>query len=247
LSRRPRKAKAAVAHGATPAPGRDGVDHGRGDVRRHQPNIGLAPASFALWIGLAFRAAVSGNRGMIANDVTRAVTLARVTAIEFDWHVPAAGLEWSCWETVEHMSDDLFTYAAQLGPTNPSLTTHVPFGWQRRREGGPALTIFVDPAEGQPALVQVFEACGTMLAAMVSFVPSNRQSFHSYGPSDVSGFAAMGVVEVLVHMHDVSAGLGLAWSPPADLCGRALRRLFPTAPSAGGDHARPNPAETSCM
>ncbi|GIH12801.1 hypothetical protein [Rugosimonospora africana] len=173
---------------------------------------------------------------MTANDVTRAVTLARETletAIELDWHVPAGGLEWSCWETVEHMSDDLFTYAAQLGPSNPSLATHVPFGWQRRREGGPALTIFVDPAEGQPALVKVFEACGTMLAAMVSFVPPGRQSFHSYGPSDVSGFAAMGVVEVLVHMHDVAAGLGLAWSPPDDLCAGALRRLFPAVSSTG--------------
>lgn len=169
------------------------------------------------------------------------VALARealVTAVQRDWHVPAGGLEWSCWKTVEHMSDDLFTYAAQLGPANPSQTSHVSFGWQRRREGGPAQTIFVDPAEGPPGLVQVFEACGAMLAAMISFVPPTRQSFHSYGPSDVSGFAAMGVVEVLVHMYDVSAGLGLAWSPPADLCARVLRRLFPAAPSV----AEPWPA-----
>ncbi|MFC7547480.1 hypothetical protein [Plantactinospora sp. GCM10030261] len=41
----------------------------------------------------------------------------------------------------------------------------------------------------------------------------------------------MGVVEILVHMHDVAAGLNLTWSPPADLCGAALRRLFPSAPA----------------
>ena len=46
-------------------------------------------------------------------------------------------------------------------------------------------------------------------------------------------FAAMGVVEVLVHTHDVATGLDLAWAPPADLCRGALSRLFPGAPSAG--------------
>ena len=37
----------------------------------------------------------------------------------------------------------------------------------------------------------------------------------------------MGVVETLVHTHDVAAGLGLTWTPPAGLCARALARLFP--------------------
>jgi hypothetical protein len=173
---------------------------------------------------------------MNAEDVRRVVELARrtlATATHLDWHTPAGGLEWSCWETVEHMSDDLFVYAAQLGPANPSTTTHVPFGWRRRREGAPSLTVFVDPADGPAGLAQVFETCGAMLAAMIDAVPPDRQSFHAYGPSDVSGFAAMGVVEVLVHMHDVAAGLNLSWSPPADLCSGALRRLFPSTSADG--------------
>jgi Mycothiol maleylpyruvate isomerase N-terminal domain len=179
---------------------------------------------------------MSSNSAMNSDDVSRAVMLARETlaaAADRDWQIPAGLLDWSCWETVEHMSDDLFVYAAQLGPAKPALDTHVPFGWQRRRDGGPALTIFVDPAEGPAGLLEVFETCGTMLAAMVGFVPPDRQSFHNYGPSDTGGFAAMGVVEVLVHTHDVATGLGLDWSPPADLCAAALRRLFPSAPPGG--------------
>jgi hypothetical protein len=173
---------------------------------------------------------------MIAGDVTRVVELARETlaaAVDLDWQRAAGGLEWSCWETVEHMSDDLFAYAAQLGPARPSTSTHVPFGWSRRREGGPLLTVFVDPAEGPTGLLEVFETCGAMLAAMIATVPPDRLSFHSYGTSDASGFAAMGVVEVLVHMHDVAAGLELPWQPPDELCQRALQRLFPAAPQDG--------------
>lgn len=159
---------------------------------------------------------------MIADDVTRAVRLAPETltaAAHLDWQKPAGGLEWSCWETVEHMSDDLFVYAAQLGPANPSTSTHVPFGWQRRRTGGPPLTIFVDSAEGPSGLLQVFETCGAMLAAMIDTAAPDRLSFHAYGPSDASGFAPV--------------GLDLTWVPPADLCVGALRRLFPSSPSGG--------------
>jgi hypothetical protein len=41
----------------------------------------------------------------------------------------------------------------------------------------------------------------------------------------------MGVVETLVHTHDVAEGLGVDWTPPADLCDRVLARLFPDAPT----------------
>jgi hypothetical protein len=51
------------------------------------------------------------------------------------------------------------------------------------------------------------------------------------GLADPEGFAAMGVVEVLVHAYDVARGLDLSFDPPADLCDRVLARLFPDAPT----------------
>jgi hypothetical protein len=153
-------------------------------------------------------------------------------ALDQDWRVPAGSLEWDCWETVEHMADDLFAYAGQLGPRRPPQDTHVPFAWQRSHPGGPALTIFADASTDNAGLVQVFEACGTFLSSLVTTVPLDIRAHHIFGLGDPEGFAAMGVVEVLVHMHDVAAGLGIDWSPPEDLCDRVLYRLFPDAPTS---------------
>jgi hypothetical protein len=175
-----------------------------------------------------------------ATDVRAAVHLAAdtlATAVERDWRVPAGGLDWDCWETVEHIADDLFAYAVQLGPRHPSVEGPVPFGWDYRRTGGPALTIWAVPADGPAGLVQVLEAAGALLAAMVQVTPPTVRAHHVYGAADPEGFAAMGVVEVLVHMRDVALGLDVAWEPPQELCGRVLRRLFPDAP-AGADHWR---------
>ncbi|MGQ4510889.1 hypothetical protein [Streptomyces sp. DW26H14] len=170
-----------------------------------------------------------------AEDLDRAVCLA-VTALReapsAAWEGKAGSLEWDCWETVEHLSDDLFAYAAQLGPRTPPLDREVPFVWKSRRPGGPANTIYADRAAGPAGLLQVLEASGALLVAMVRTSSPRTRAHHVFGVSDPEGFAAMGIVETLVHTHDLAQGLGLGWSPPADLCARVLARLFPDAPTS---------------
>jgi len=164
-----------------------------------------------------------------AEDVRQAVRLAVAAlreGIAANWDAPAGSLEWSCWDTVEPLSDDLFTYAAQLGPEKPPLTTGVPFTYTRRQPGGPENAIFTDPESGPTGLLQVLDVGGALLAAMVDTTPPSARAWHPFGVSDPEGFAAMGVVETLVHMHDVAEGLGLPWVPPSGLCARVLKRLF---------------------
>lgn len=172
-----------------------------------------------------------------AADIDRAVCLAVGVlrgAETADWSADAGSLEWDCWETVEHLADDLFSYAAQLGPEMPPLGTHVPFSWSRRRPGGPANVIFVDREAGPAGLLQVLEASGALLTAVVRTKPPTIRSHHIFGAADPEGFAAMGIVETLVHTHDVAEGLGIEWTPDPDLCDRVLRRLFPDAPTDTG-------------
>ncbi|KIF74749.1 hypothetical protein QR77_13725 [Streptomyces sp. 150FB] len=167
------------------------------------------------------------------DDLDRAVQLAVATLGEAPpdaWDRKAGSLEWDCWETVEHLSDDLFAYAAQLGPRTPPLTGEVPFVWESRRPGGPANAIHADRAAGPAGLLRVLEASGALLVAMARTTPARVRAYHSYGVSDPEGFAAMGIVETLVHTHDLAGGLSLRWAPPPDICARVLGRLFPDAP-----------------
>ncbi|WP_329019465.1 hypothetical protein [Streptomyces sp. NBC_00690] len=170
-----------------------------------------------------------------ADDLDRAVQLAVAVlrgAPPLAWGGKAGSLEWDCWETVEHLSDDLFAYAAQMGPRTPPLEGEVPFVWESRRPGGPANVVHADRTAGPAGLLQVLEASGALLVAMVRTTSPQVRAYHVHGVSDAEGFAAMGIVETLVHTHDLAQGLGLAWSPPADLCSRVLDRLFPHAPGS---------------
>ncbi|MCC9309846.1 hypothetical protein LN042_22705 [Kitasatospora sp. RB6PN24] len=144
-----------------------------------------------------------------------------------DWSVPAGELSWDCWETIEHLADGLFAYALQLGPVRPPLDHFVQLGWRRSRPDAPPLAISVDREAGPAALVEVVEAAGAVLTAMVRTAAPTVRAFHAYGVSDPEGFAAMGVVEALVHTEDVVRGLGVEWAPPTGPCARALARLFP--------------------
>ncbi|MGW0859515.1 hypothetical protein [Streptomyces sp. NPDC002690] len=177
----------------------------------------------------------SARPPVTADDLDLAVRLAVDALREAPvaaWEGKAGSLEWTCWETVEHLSDDLFAYAVQLGPRKPPSAGDVPFLWESRRPGGPANAIHADRAAGPPGLLQVLEASGALLVAMVRTKPSQTRAHHCFGASDPEGFAAMGIVETLVHTHDLAQGLGLAWNPPADLCSRVLARLFPDAPES---------------
>ncbi|MFD3417367.1 maleylpyruvate isomerase N-terminal domain-containing protein [Streptomyces decoyicus] len=170
------------------------------------------------------------SSAVAADDLDRAVQLAVTVLREAPptaWDGKAGTLEWDCWETVEHLSDDLFAYAVQLAPRKPPLEGNVPFVWESRRPGGPANAVHADRAAGPEGLLQVLEASGALLVAMVRTMPPQVRAHHVFGVSDPEGFAAMGTVETLVHTHDLAEGLGLAWNPPADLCTRVLARLFP--------------------
>lgn len=137
------------------------------------------------------------------------------------WEVPAGDVEWTCRATAGHVADDLFSYASQV--IAQPADRYLP------------IEAVVDPSATNLEILKAVSMCGRLLANAVRLADPSARAWHPYGTSDPDGFAAMGVVEVLVHTFDITQGLGTDWTPPAALCEPVLRRLFPKAPS--GDPA----------
>ncbi|MEU1329834.1 maleylpyruvate isomerase N-terminal domain-containing protein [Streptomyces sp. NPDC005865] len=158
--------------------------------------------------------------GITAADVGRAARLAlqalRSAPTTADWTAPAGPLDWTCHETLAHLADDLHGYAAQLDPDAPPPPHRAP-----------------DTTVTVTTLLHAVESGATLLVDTVTAAPPTTRAPHGWGAADPAGFAAMAVVETLVHTYDIVTGLGTpdAWTPPADLCARVLTRLFPDAPT----------------
>jgi RimJ/RimL family protein N-acetyltransferase len=153
---------------------------------------------------------------VVADAVTEAVAALRPAAGR-DWAKVRAGrVEWDCLRTAEHVVSDLFAYATQL-------VTRAPAAYR------PVEYVLEPPdVDGEGAL-EAIEAGGMMLALACRTAPRSARGFHPapFLGAGREGFAAMGVVEVLLHTHDMAEGLGLAYRPADELCGYVMARIFP--------------------
>lgn len=137
-----------------------------------------------------------------------------------DWMVPAGRLEWSCWDTAEHIAGVGLVYAAQLAI--------------RKQEGRYARLyprLFPEPAPVE--VCESIEAAYRLLAYTVQAAPTEVRAYHPYGSADAEGFAAIASAEALVHTHDIMSGLGLVFEPDPEVSRRLLARTFPEAPDTG--------------
>jgi hypothetical protein len=137
------------------------------------------------------------------------------TYIDLDWSIPAGGLEWSCRETVAHISDALGFYTVHMACRATE--------WLK-------FDVVPHSDASNLHLVRLLEAMGMAFADVLQATPADARAYHHSGMWDRSGFAAMGCLETLVHTGDVAAGLGIAYDPPRDACRRTLDRLCTGAP-----------------
>jgi hypothetical protein len=163
-------------------------------------------------------------RPMDSHDVEQAVAeMVRVLtpSESADWRRPAGTLNWSCWDTAAHVAHDLLAYAGQLTVLPDSA--YLPFDLVVRDEASPS------------DMLRIVTGAGRLLCTALAASDPSARAWH-WGPTDPSGFAALGVNETLVHTHDITEGLGIRWRPPEALCSAVLARLFPDAPA--GDPAQ---------
>jgi hypothetical protein len=150
-------------------------------------------------------------------------------AVDEDWSRRAGETDWSCLELLDHITLGVTGYAGLLiaRPVEPRYI---------------ALRTGNDPVSSAPERLETLTIAATLLAHTVRATGPQVRAYHSWGTSDPCGFAAMGVVEILVHAHDLVRTFGIDWTPPDDLAEPVMRRLFPNAP----DGATPGAALLWC-
>ena len=157
--------------------------------------------------------------------LSEVVSEAWASAADRDWSVPAGSLDWSCLATADHAVDCVYAPAFFLASRR---TDAYP-------EAGGDLTL--GPRATPARLVESLAIATRILGAVVRSsdgheraVIFRRPEVVVAGPDD---FVPRGALELVLHAHDVCAGLGVPFEPPADLCLR-LR-----------EHTRPWPVWTS--
>jgi hypothetical protein len=145
-----------------------------------------------------------------------------------DYDRDAHGLKWPVWRTLEHVLDDLVVYALQVA--GRVQQAYLPL----TGAGGEEL-VHCDRAAGAEGMADSLEACGELFAAAVQARPATSRAYHPYGDADPAGYAALGVLEVVVHGWDVLTALDDEVADlPEDLCAGVVARLFPGSPTELG-------------
>jgi hypothetical protein len=130
-----------------------------------------------------------------------------------DWSALAGTLAWSCTRTAVHTVDTVLAPALLLA--------------SRRTDDYPPFGPVPLTATTAADLADALEVAAHVLGAVVAAAPLGtraviwrRPTVETRPPAD---FVPRGGLELVLHGHDVCAGLGISLDPPAALCER-LRR-----------------------
>lgn len=128
-----------------------------------------------------------------------------------DWGSPTATLEWSRFETADHTIDCVFSYAFLLA--SRAQGAYPPFGEVHALAGATPL----DLVDGLRAVTNLLLATITVASPDTRAIIWRRPEPTLGSPKD---FAARGAHELILHTHDICAGLRVDFDPPRDVCQR---------------------------
>jgi len=165
---------------------------------------------------------LSGTETFTAEDLNELSALVASTwmsAADGDWSAPAGTLEWSCLATADHAVDCVYAPAFFLASR---LTTGYPVA-------GSNLTL--GDAATRELLVESLAIATRMVTAVVAAAEPGATAAIFGGRTVLIGsppdFLPRAAMELILHAHDVCAGLGVEFEPPAPLCHRLREHTRP--------------------
>jgi hypothetical protein len=164
----------------------------------------------------------SGTERFTPADLAELSTYVATTwgaATDLDWSSPAGTVEWSCLRTADHAVDcvwaPVFFLASRRHDRYPNIGADMAIG-----EGA-------TPAR----LLESLEMATRVLTAVIRDTPPDIRSVIFRRPEILVGapadFAPRAAVELVLHAHDVCAGLGVEFEPDAELCYRLREHTRP--------------------
>jgi uncharacterized protein (TIGR03083 family) len=158
---------------------------------------------------------------LMPDDVVAAAATAEAALrplADRDWSVQAGPLDWDVEQTITHMIGATAKYTLYLAS---------------RCEHFIGLSVTRWPDATNQEVIDSVVPVATGLAAVAAATPPDVRAYHVTGPSSAAGYIGRACVELLVHTDDALSGLGVAFTPPPDLCQRVLAQQFPDAARPG--------------
>ena len=121
-------------------------------------------------------------------------------AVDRDWSVRAGTLTWSCWKTLDHLVDVLFSYAFQIAARTEADV--LPFQ---------ELHASVDASP--VGLVGGLRAAGNLFAAIVRATPDDAEVTWMGEKVPLAAWPERSTRELVLHTYDIATGLGIDFTP----------------------------------
>lgn len=131
-------------------------------------------------------------------------------AADRDWSVNAGPLEWSCAKTADHIVDTVLAPAFFLA--SRKVDDYPAGGWSPGERASPH-----DFAEALETAARIVVAVVRATDPDVRAIIWRRPTVEARPPAD---FAPRAALELILHAHDVAAGLDIDFAPPTGLCER---------------------------
>ena len=145
---------------------------------------------------------------MSADEFAQVLELVRSrldSVAQEDWSRPAGTLEWTCWETLDHTVDCLFSYTLQVAAGAKS--GFLPFN-----------ELHAEPGASPEDLLAGLRGVGSMFVAVVRLAPPETAASDGVFSLGLSDWCARAAYELSLHGHDVLSGLGAVLDLPDELC-----------------------------
>ena len=141
--------------------------------------------------------------------VRRSVLGALSDVSDQDWTKPAFGLEWTCWQTVDHMIDCVFSYAFQLAARVPS--GFLPFN-----------ELHAQPTATAADLILGLSGVITAFTAIADSAFDGASASDGVVVLSVPDWRSRAAFELALHTYDVVSALGRGFALPTDLARRLI-------------------------